>query len=99
LNVACLGGIHIGMNDDMDIVTNPVERYVACFETVTAAASAAGISSEMLRRMRKRGFVTTRKRALVMARACGFQVDARQLLALSPEQSDRVEAAAVVVPR
>lgn len=83
----------------MDIVTNPVERYVACFETVTAAASAAGISSEMLRRMRKRGFVTTRKRALVMARACGFQVDARQLLALPSEQADTADEVVVAAPR
>lgn len=61
---------------------NPVAQYVACFETAQAAATAAGISTEMLRRMRKRGFVTTRKRALVMARACGFRVDAMQLMAL-----------------
>lgn len=61
---------------------NPVARYVACFETAQAAATAAGISTEMLRRMRKRGFVTTRKRALVMAQACGFRVEATELMAL-----------------
>lgn len=71
------------MNDDRDIVANPVTRYVACFATVQAAASAAGITTEMLRRMRKRGYVSTRKRALVMARACGFRVEATELMALS----------------
>lgn len=85
------------MNDDMDIVTNPVERYVACFQTVQAAALAAGISSEMLRRMRKRGFVTTRKRALIMARACGYQVEAMQLLALPTGQGAVARNAAVTV--
>lgn len=72
------------MNDDTDIQTNQVARYVACFDTAHAAATAAGISTEMLRRMRKRGFVTTRKRALLMAQACGFRVDATQLMALPP---------------
>lgn len=85
------------MNDDMDIVANPVERYVACFQTVQAAALAAGISGEMLRRMRKRGFVTTRKRALIMARACGYQVDAMQLLALPTGQAPGTQEATVTV--
>lgn len=71
------------MNIDMDVTTNPVERYVECFANYQAAALAAGVSTEMLRRMRKRGFVTTRKRALLMARACGFRVDAIELMALS----------------
>lgn len=76
------------MNDDKDIVANPVTRYVACFATVQAAASAAGITTEMLRRMRKQGYVTTRKRALVMAQACGFRVEATQLMALAPGVED-----------
>ena len=71
------------MTTDMDIAANPVERYVECFHSCGAAAQAAGISTEMLRRMRKRGYVTTRKRALIMARACSFRVDAIELLALS----------------
>ena len=66
----------------MECTANPVERYVDCFHSCQAAADAAGISTEMLRRLRKRGFVTTRKRALIMARACGFRVDAIELLAL-----------------
>jgi len=71
------------MTTDMDVAANPVERYVECFHSYGAAAQAAGISTEMLRRMRKRGYVTTRKRALIMARACSFRVDAIELLALS----------------
>ncbi|HZX77705.1 hypothetical protein [Lysobacter sp.] len=86
------------MNDDMDIVANPVERYVACFQTVQAAAKAAGISGEMLRRMRKRGFVTTRKRALIMARACGFRVEATQLLALPMGQEAAAAKATAMIP-
>ena len=71
------------MTIEMDVAANPVERYVECFNSCGAAAQAAGISTEMLRRMRKRGYVTTRKRALIMARACSFRVDAIELLALS----------------
>jgi len=71
------------MTTDMDVAANPVERYVECFHSYSAAAQAAGISTEMLRRMRRRGYVTTRKRALIMARACSFRVDAIELLALS----------------
>jgi len=71
------------MKIDKDFAANPVERYVACFPSCQMAAEAAGISSEMLRRIRRRGFVTTRKRALLMARACGFRVDAIELMALS----------------
>lgn len=71
------------MTTDMDVAANAVERYVECFHSCGAAAQAAGISTEMLRRMRKRGYVTTRKRALIMARACSFRVDAIELLALT----------------
>ncbi len=71
------------MTTDMDIAANPVERYAECFHSCSAAAHAAGITTEMLRRMRKRGYVTTRKRALIMARACGFRADAIELLALA----------------
>lgn len=62
---------------------NPIERYIACFETVRAAALAAGVSTAMLRKMRSRGYVSTRQRALRMARACGFRVGAAELLALT----------------
>ncbi|MDI9239680.1 hypothetical protein QLQ15_12275 [Lysobacter sp. LF1] len=79
------------MNIDTDILTNPVARYVACFDSAYAAAAAAGISTEMLRRMRKRGYVTTRKRALVMAQACGFRVGATQLMALPPPGGSMVQ--------
>jgi len=79
-----LGVVSIcAMTTDMDVAANPVERYIECFHSCGAAAQAAGISTEMLRRMRKRGYVTTRKRALIMARACSFRVDAIELLALS----------------
>jgi hypothetical protein len=61
---------------------NPVERFVACFDTIGQAAEAAQISTEMLRRFRQRGFVATRDRALVMAEACGSKVTAAELLAL-----------------
>lgn len=62
---------------------NPVERYIACFPTARAAAEAAGISAAMLRRMRSRGYVSTRQRALLMAQACRFKVKAAELMALT----------------
>lgn len=62
---------------------NPVERYIACFPTARAAAEAAGISTAMLRRMRSRGYVSTRQRALLMAQACRFKVKAAELMALT----------------
>lgn len=61
---------------------NAIERYIACFATVRAAAEAAGISTAMLRRMRSHGYVSTRQRALVMARACGFRLAPAELMAL-----------------
>ncbi|WP_363796927.1 hypothetical protein ABU614_17000 [Lysobacter firmicutimachus] len=61
---------------------NPIERYIACFVTARAAAEAAGVSTAMLRRMRGRGFVSTRARALLMAQACDFRIAAAELLAL-----------------
>ncbi|WP_394537443.1 hypothetical protein PRJ39_14800 [Lysobacter enzymogenes] len=61
---------------------NPIERYIACFDTVRAAATAAGVSATMLRRMRSRGYVSTRQRALLMARACGFRLAPAELMAL-----------------
>jgi len=78
-----LGGIPLAMTRENNASANPVERYIECFQSCAAAAFAAGISTEMLRRMRKRGYVTTRKRALIMARACRFHVDAIELLALA----------------
>lgn len=61
---------------------NDVERYTAVFPSVRAAAAAAGISTEMLRRMRRQGYVATRERALRMAEACGHRVSAAGLLGL-----------------
>lgn len=61
---------------------NPIERYIDCFETVRAAADAAGVSASMLRRMRVCGYVSTRERALRMARGCGFRLTAAELMAL-----------------
>ncbi|UHQ21568.1 hypothetical protein LVB77_12835 [Lysobacter sp. 5GHs7-4] len=63
---------------------NPIQRYVACFATVGSAAQAAGVSTEMLRQMRIKGFVSTRNRALRMADACAGRVSAIELLALPP---------------
>lgn len=67
---------------------NPILRYVACFATVGLAAKAAGVSTEMLRQMRIRGFVSTRNRALRMAEASGGRVSAVELLAL-PRRTGR----------
>jgi len=61
---------------------NPIERYIACFATAREAASAAGVSAAMLRRMRVRGYVSTRARALQMAQACEFRIEAVELMAL-----------------
>ncbi|RDZ28662.1 hypothetical protein [Lysobacter silvisoli] len=61
---------------------NPILRYIACFATVSAAARAAGISTEMLRQMRIKGFVSTRNRALRMAEACGGRLEPAELMAL-----------------
>lgn len=62
---------------------NPIVRYIACFATANAAAEAAGVSAAMLRRMRVRGYVSTRDRALRMARACRFKVKPAELMALT----------------
>lgn len=61
---------------------NPIERFVRCFPTVTAAAEAAEVSREMLRKLRHQGYVTTRDRALVMSEACKGKVKPSELLAL-----------------
>lgn len=61
---------------------NPVARYARCFETLTEAARAAEISTEMLRRMRLRGYVSTRDRAILMSQACNGKVAAAELLAV-----------------
>lgn len=61
---------------------NPIERYIACFDTAREAAAAAGVSAAMLRRMRVRGYVSTRARALLMAQACSFRMEAVELMAL-----------------
>lgn len=63
---------------------NDVERYTAVFPSVREAAAAAGISTEMLRRMRRQGYVATRERALRMAEACGHHVTAAGLLGVDP---------------
>lgn len=67
---------------------NPILRYVACFATVGLAAKAAGVSTEMLRQMRIKGFVSTRNRALRMAEASGGRVSAIELMAL-PQRTGR----------
>lgn len=62
--------------------SNPIERFVSCFPSVTAAAEGAGVSREMLRQIRHRGYVSTRERALVMSKACNGKVKPAELLAL-----------------
>lgn len=64
---------------------NPVEAFAGLFPTLSEAAAAAGVSREMLRRMRQRGFVSTRDRALVMAKASGGRVSAAELLAVEAD--------------
>lgn len=61
---------------------NPIERFIACFDSAREAAEAAEVSREMLRKMRHRGYVSTRDRALVMAGACRNRVKPAALLAL-----------------
>lgn len=57
-------------------------RYVACFPTIGEAAVAAGVSREQLRKMRRRGHVPTRDRALVMYEACRRRVAPADLMDL-----------------
>ena len=70
------------MNCHSAIEANPVELFTALFPTVSDAAHAAGISTEQLRKMRLRGFVSTRDRAVKMAAATGGRVTAARLLAV-----------------
>lgn len=67
-------------------ITNPVERFVDCFDTVKQAASAAGVTTEQLRQLRKRGYVNTRDRAIVMTEGCNQRVTAAALLDLPPRK-------------
>lgn len=62
--------------------SNPVEVFTALFPTISDAADAAGVSREMLRKMRRQGFVSTRDRAVRMAAAVEGRVSAAQLLAV-----------------
>lgn len=71
---------------------NPVQRFQECFPTMTAAAKAAGITREMLRLHRNRGYVTTRALALRMELACGKAVSAAQLLAVDRRQGRQAAA-------
>lgn len=69
-------------------IENPVQRFVDCFDTVKQAATAAGITTEQLRQLRKRGYVNTRDRAIVMAEGCNQRVTAAALLDL-PKRKGR----------
>lgn len=57
-----------------------MDRWVSLFPTLTEAAAAAGVTREMLRQMRRRGYVTTRDRAVRMAKAVHDSVRAAELL-------------------
>lgn len=70
------------MNCTSQKTANPIEQFIGCFDSVEAAAKGAGISYEMLRRMRHRGYATTRERAIVMATACGDRIAPAELLGL-----------------
>lgn len=61
---------------------NPIEQFIELFPTVGAAANAAGVTREQLRKFRHRGYVSTRDRALHMARASRNRVSAARLLNL-----------------
>lgn len=61
---------------------NPIEQYREQFFSVKDAADAAGLSTEMLRKMRRKGYVPTRDRAVIMAKACGNRISAARLLAV-----------------
>ncbi len=64
----------------MNSVTNPVERYVAAFPTVTAAAAAVDRTYEWLRQVRDAGVVGRRSTAAAMELACGGVVTAAELM-------------------
>lgn len=66
---------------------NPIVRYARCFDSNIEAANAVGISTEALRKMRLRGYVSTRDRALQMARACNGKVAVTDLLGLQGERA------------
>lgn len=73
------------MSCEQTTTANPIERFIGCFDSVEAAALAAGVSRERLRQMRHAGFVTTRDRAITMALACKNRVRPAALLALPPK--------------
>lgn len=70
------------MNCITATTANPIEQFIGLFPTVGAAAQAAGVTREQLRKFRHRGYVSTRDRALHMARACRNRVSPARLLAL-----------------
>lgn len=70
------------MNCTSTTSANPIEQFIELFPTVGAAADAAGVTREQLRKFRHRGYVSTRERALHMARACRNRVSPARLLAL-----------------
>lgn len=75
------------MNCTSATIDNPVERFTAQFPTRRAAAKAAGITTEQLRKMRRLGYVSTRARAITMANAVGGRISAAALLAVAGRAS------------
>ena len=61
---------------------NPIVQFIELFPTVGDAAAAAGVTREQLRKFRHRGYVSTRDRALHMARACSNRLSPARLMDL-----------------
>lgn len=72
----------------MSTIMNAITTYENHFNTKRAAAAAVGITTEMMRIHRLRGYVKTRDLALRMEAACGRKVKAAALLGLSAKASD-----------
>lgn len=61
---------------------NPIEQFIELFPSVGEAAEAAGVTREQLRKFRHRGYVSTRDRALRMAKACHNRLSPARLMDL-----------------
>lgn len=70
------------MNCTSATVANPIEQFIELFPSVGEAADAAGVTREQLRKFRHRGYVSTRDRALHMARASRNRLTPARLMAL-----------------
>jgi hypothetical protein len=78
----------------MNAITNPVERYVAHFPSVSQAAAAVDRTYEWLRLVRAAGVVGRRSTAAAMELACGGAVTAAELMGFGSPAAARTPAAA-----